>query len=140
MAEKRFSKAKAAGLKSSLVTDNSVYMTTFGKHNEAILEKKIEDGRITNINNPEKLAVRIINNPKMSVSGLKVMDAVTDNPLSKKAKNKTGYSDKLRSSRYIVGMDQSLRRSISARSLTMKISMFRLPTTFSISRRFCRFT
>lgn len=106
MAEKRFSKVKAAGLKSSLVTDNSVYMTTFGKHNEAILEKKIEDGRITNINNPEKLAVRIINNPKMSVSGLKVMDAVADNPLSKKAKNKSGDSDKLRSSRYIVGMDQ----------------------------------
>ena len=45
MAEKRFSKAKAAGLKSSLVTDNSVYMTTFGKHNEAILEIIDQEGQ-----------------------------------------------------------------------------------------------
>lgn len=55
--ENRKSLSKAAGVKSTFVVGNTLYMTTFGKGNDAILEKKIaEDGTITSIPKPEETA------------------------------------------------------------------------------------
>lgn len=46
--EKKKSTAKALGLKSSFVVNNDIYMTSFGKGNKAVLEKKITENTIEN--------------------------------------------------------------------------------------------
>ena len=47
---KKKSAAKALGLKSSFVVDDNIYMTSFGKGNKAVLEKKITNTDIENKN------------------------------------------------------------------------------------------
>ncbi|MGN0178728.1 MAG: type VI-D CRISPR-associated RNA-guided ribonuclease Cas13d [Monoglobaceae bacterium] len=50
-------KAKAAGLKSTFVVEDDILMTSFGKGNNAVLEKKITGGEIENINKDIKFDV-----------------------------------------------------------------------------------
>lgn len=50
--------AKAAGLKSAFVVNDTVLMTTFGKGNDAILEKEIIGDEIKNINEQPRFDVK----------------------------------------------------------------------------------
>ena len=75
------SSAKAAGLKSTFIlSDNELLMTAFGQGNEAIIEKKITDGRVENLN--EKPAFTAVPEEKKAfrIDG-RVKGAQTDNPL-----------------------------------------------------------
>ena len=47
------SKAKAAGVKSVFGIGESVLMTSFGRGNSAVLEKRVEEKRVENLQNPE---------------------------------------------------------------------------------------
>ena len=49
--------AKATGLKSTFVVEDAVLMTSFGKGNEAVLEKEIIGDKITEINQKTRLQV-----------------------------------------------------------------------------------
>lgn len=51
--------AKAAGLKSTFILgEGRLLMTSFGKGNDAVIEKEIQDATIRSINDPEAFAVR----------------------------------------------------------------------------------
>ena len=75
------SSAKASGLKSSFLVGEEVVMTSFGKGNKAILEKKIVEGKVIPINKPESFDVE----PKTytySIIG-PAMSGSTDKPKKK---------------------------------------------------------
>ena len=74
------SKAKAAGLKSTFVlNDHELLMTSFGRGNEAVPEKRVQDGTIQNL--AENLSIAPRGELGFTVKGRVVTDAVTDNPL-----------------------------------------------------------
>lgn len=78
-AEKK-STAKAAGLKSTFVLgDNELLMTSFGRGNEAIVEKHVTNEQIDDIANPANLNVRK-ESIYYHIDG-RIRDASTDNPL-----------------------------------------------------------
>ncbi|MGN0651357.1 MAG: type VI-D CRISPR-associated RNA-guided ribonuclease Cas13d [Oscillospiraceae bacterium] len=78
------SMAKAAGVKSVFAVGETVYMTSFGKGNDAVLEKKIVDESPENINtdNPA-YAITDISSVNYSVEGHRgqTVCATADNPL-----------------------------------------------------------
>ncbi len=80
------SKAKAAGLKSILVVSpDELLMTSFGKGNDAVLEKRVHGGEITTMAENPTLTMEDIG-VKYSVSGRVVTDAIADNPLHSEVK------------------------------------------------------
>lgn len=84
--KKTKSKAKAAGVKSVIdLGDDKILITSFGKGNEAIRDKYIENELISNIGGDRaNLEVSIEGEKKFSVSGRKIQGAVVDNPLGAK--------------------------------------------------------
>ena len=78
------SKAKAAGLKSVFTMGNGeLIMTSFGKGNKAVMEKRVDSGKnITAIANPENLTVeqQTKDGIKFRVSSGIVNGATADNP------------------------------------------------------------
>ena len=95
LSKKKKSNAKAAGLKSTFVLDkDTLLMTGFGRGNEAVPEKHIADGKVTDISESPKLDVRITDDrKKFAVSGRQRKDAQTDNPLFSR---KTAGMDQLK--------------------------------------------
>ena len=73
--------SKAAGLKSTFVlNDHELLMTSFGRGNDAVLEKHIQDGRIENIAEVPSLDVAVQNPQTFTING-RIKGATTDNPL-----------------------------------------------------------
>lgn len=78
------SMAKAAGVKSVFAVENTVYMTSFGRGNDAVLEQKIVDTshEPLNIDNPAyQLNVVTMNGYSVTGHRGETVSAVTDNPL-----------------------------------------------------------
>lgn len=78
------SMAKAAGVKSVFVVENTVYMTSFGRGNDAVLEQKIVDTshEQLNIDDPAyQLNVVTMNGYSVTGHRGETVSAVTDNPL-----------------------------------------------------------
>lgn len=75
------SKAKAAGLKSTFImSENELLMTSFGRGNEALVDKYIKNEVISDASNQALLDV-VNNEHNFKVSGRLVKDAPVDNPL-----------------------------------------------------------
>lgn len=78
------SMAKAAGVKSVFAVGNTVYMTSFGRGNDAVLEQKIVDTshEPLNIDDPAyQLNVVTMNGYSVTGHRGETVSAVTDNPL-----------------------------------------------------------
>lgn len=78
------SMAKAAGVKSVFAVENTVYMTSFGRGNDAVLEQKIVDTshEQLNIDDPAyQLNVVTMNGYSVTGHRGETVSAVTDNPL-----------------------------------------------------------
>lgn len=78
------SMAKAAGVKSVFAVGNTVYMTSFGRGNDAVLEQKIVDTshEQLNIDDPAyQLNVVTMNGYSVTGHRGETVSAVTDNPL-----------------------------------------------------------
>ena len=78
------SMAKAAGVKSGFAVGNTVYMTSFGRGNDAVLEQKIVDTshEPLNIDDPAyQLNVVTMNGYSVTGHRGETVSAVTDNPL-----------------------------------------------------------
>lgn len=78
------SMAKAAGVKSVFAVENTVYMTSFGRGNDAVLEQKIVDTshEPLNIDDPAyQLNVVTMNGYSVTGHRGETVSAVTDNPL-----------------------------------------------------------
>ena len=76
--------AKAAGVKSVFAVENTVYMTSFGRGNDAVLEQKIVDTshEQLNIDDPAyQLNVVTMNGYSVTGHRGETVSAVTDNPL-----------------------------------------------------------
>lgn len=75
--------AKAAGVKSVFAVNDAVYMTSFGKGNDAVLEKKIVGVDRKYEANPAAYEFVDISEAKYTVKGKRgrLLFAVTDNPL-----------------------------------------------------------
>lgn len=85
LSEENKSSAKAAGLKSTFVLSSNkneyeLLMTTFGKGNQAISEKRINNGSVQNISEHPVLTVTPVEEKQFRIDG-RVKDAWTDNPL-----------------------------------------------------------
>ena len=67
---KKKSAAKAAGLKSTLVLDNKLYTTSFGKGNEAVIEQEVNtaDYTVANVNSTPSLEIRSASDCELSFS------------------------------------------------------------------------
>ena len=80
--------AKAAGLKSTFIVDDEIIMTSFGKGNEAIIEKSIVGDNIHTINtdNP-RFDVSPEDNKFLIQSRRIPVKAVADNPMHTSAEN-----------------------------------------------------
>lgn len=78
---------KAAGVKSVFAANNAVYMTSFGKGNDAVPEKKIASGKCESLNT-EKPAFKITDISeicyKISSEKVKNLDATADSPIHHK--------------------------------------------------------
>lgn len=81
---KEKSMAKAAGVKSVFAADGTVYMTSFGRGNDAVLEKKIISDKYENINTDdpafELKSVDTIRY-KLTNGRVKSINAIAENPL-----------------------------------------------------------
>ena len=78
------SSAKAAGVKSVFAVDDAVYMTSFGRGNDAVLEKKIISGSHENINCDEPaftLTNVAADKYEIESSRVKSLNATSDNPV-----------------------------------------------------------
>ena len=77
---KKMHYAKASGLKSTFaIGDGKVIVTSFGKGNEAVLEKEIENGVITNFKN--NVEVKLMNKDfNVKRSGTEGRRIITNNP------------------------------------------------------------
>lgn len=64
--EGRKSLAKAAGLKSTLIVGDNIYLTTFGKGEKAILEKKISSNGYTSLRSNQQNEVLLLNNDSIT--------------------------------------------------------------------------
>lgn len=82
------SSAKAAGLKSTfMVGKDKLLMTSFGKGNEAVPEKRVQGAEITDVNFPGMFTLERSTDAKASgfvISGR--VDAYTDDPLNSRKK------------------------------------------------------
>lgn len=67
---KKKSSVKAAGLKSTLVLDNKLYTTSFGKGNEAVIEQEVNtaDYTVANVNSTPSLEIRSAGDKELSFS------------------------------------------------------------------------
>lgn len=80
------SMAKAAGLKSTLLVDEAeLLMTSFGRGNAAICEKKIVGDEITNLNAEPLFSARAEKN-QFIISGRVAQNASADNPIASEKK------------------------------------------------------
>lgn len=89
------SAAKAAGVKSVFAVNDAIYMTSFGKGNDAVLEKKIVSDSHENMNKEAPAFILTdVNNTKykLSSSRIKSLEATSDNPVHRK-KGKDDKSD-----------------------------------------------
>lgn len=89
------SAAKAAGVKSVFAVNDTIYMTSFGKGNDAVLEKKIVSDSHENMNKEAPAFILTdVNNTKykLSSSRIKSLEATSDNPVHRK-KGKDDKSD-----------------------------------------------
>ncbi len=92
------SRAKAFGVKSAFIVGSDVVMTSFGKGNDAVVEKRIENGSVKNINDKHSFDISEIQNDgkKFCIESprFKGKSAVADNPAfmskGKKSKDKNG--------------------------------------------------
>ena len=71
-------KAKIAGLKSSFVNENKGLMTSFGKGNNAVIEKRISDDVIENVAQKPRFSVEFGN--KEYIINDKRLGIVSDDP------------------------------------------------------------
>ena len=81
--EENKSTAKAAGLKSTFILSsekNELLMTSFGRGNNAIIEKRIINNSVKSIAEPSALSVTPIEEKQFRIDG-RVPNAQTDNPL-----------------------------------------------------------
>lgn len=90
------SKAKAAGLKSTFVLDpNSLLMTSFGKGNQAELEKHIVNGTVTTLSSvPAYNAVKT-EEYSFDIQGRMGIKATVDNPLYRKGNAPVHHDDQI---------------------------------------------
>lgn len=85
MGSKKSSLAKAAGVKSAVIHNGIVTLTSFGKGNDAVIEKDIEGRKIIDINIPHKFDARFSEQKgKLAVNGTIVKNALFDLPYSSK--------------------------------------------------------
>ena len=76
--------AKAVGIKSVFAVDDAVYMTSFGKGNDAVLEKKIVSDNYQSINTADPaFTLTDVNTVNYKASGGRIrnLTATADNPL-----------------------------------------------------------
>ncbi len=76
--KKKSKRIKATGLKSTLIFSDKLLMTSFGKGNDAILEKEIIDDQITALNNPESFSIKA-DGKKFKIKGNGIT-GLADNP------------------------------------------------------------
>lgn len=78
----RKSLAKAIGVKSTFVVGDKVYMTSFGKGNDAIVEKKVENNSSEDITIPPAFELSEVTDEKYTVTGgrIKGLEVTVDNP------------------------------------------------------------
>ncbi len=78
----RKSLAKAVGVKSTFVVGDKVYMTSFGKGNDAIVEKKVENNSSEDITIPPAFELSEVTDEKYTVTGgrIKGLEVTVDNP------------------------------------------------------------
>ncbi len=95
----RKSLAKAAGVKSAFAVGNDIYLTSFDRGNDAIVEKKITDTVVTNLRSDESFEVNENTITEMSVpiKSKRISDlyAIADNPLYRKDSATKVQPDKL---------------------------------------------
>ena len=75
--------AKAAGLKSILVADDRIVLTSYGKGNDTVIEKTVKDKMMKSIKDPKTYDARIVESngiDKVSVDGRLVKDGMSDLP------------------------------------------------------------
>lgn len=99
--QNRKTSAKAAGLKSVLLTDKKTVLTSFGKGNDSIVEKIIEEKKIKDVADTKHYDARIIetktrntNKEELGIDGRLIKDAKSDLPKSVR-KDQLGAKDKL---------------------------------------------
>lgn len=81
LSEEKKSTAKAAGLKSTFIMgENDLLMTSFGKGNAAVLEKKVTSGAVTDLADKPAFTVTPEKDLYFLIDG-RVRNASTDNPL-----------------------------------------------------------
>lgn len=96
----RKSLAKAAGLKSTFAVGNDLYMTSFGKGNDAIVEKKISGTTVANLNyqkesfTVDKDSITDMTIPIQS-NRIAFLNSQADNPLYRKGSENKIQPDKL---------------------------------------------
>ncbi|MEI3163749.1 MAG: type VI-D CRISPR-associated RNA-guided ribonuclease Cas13d [Lachnospirales bacterium] len=104
MTEKRKSRAKALGVKSAFLKDDDVIMTSFGRGNDAVVEKIIKNNEVKNIN---------IDKPVYDVVGVEKETGIIDVVGSKRGINtinKKGQYVNTQVSQKRMGMDLIQRK------------------------------
>lgn len=98
LSDEKKSTAKAAGLKSAFIlNDRDLLMTSFGKGNQAIIEKKVENGIIEDIAPKPAFDMQAEKDERYLIDG-RVKNASVDNPLHQNPENskeQTGKRDDL---------------------------------------------
>lgn len=96
---KEKSMAKAVGVKSVFATDGTVYMTSFGRGNDAVLEKKIISDKYENINTGDPaFELKSVDTIRYSLANGRIRSiiATAENPLhNSKGKPDAVHSDML---------------------------------------------
>ena len=96
----RKSLAKAAGLKSTFAVGNELYMTSFGKGNDAVVEKKISNKIVTQINNEKETFMvdnDLITETTVPIKSRRIatLSSQADNPLYRRESENKVQPDKL---------------------------------------------
>lgn len=91
------SKAKMAGLKSSFAIGDDVVMTSFGRGNDAVVEKRISGGEVTDVNTAKPVfSVKVSSEKKFELSSKALSEtAISDTPTDRKGMDAIRAKDML---------------------------------------------
>ena len=131
-AEKKKSSVKAAGMKSILVSENKMYITSFGKGNSAVLEYEVDN----NDYNQTQLSSK--DNSNIQLGGVNEVNITFSSKHGFESGVEINTSNPThRSGGICWGLNRSLKSAFSAK-LLMIIYISSLFTTFWISKRYLR--